>query len=92
MLKLPDLTAQPLNLAARVFNFTANKIDIRHRSLPQSIRTNQERNCKPLGIEGLTGGALGLVIGALARAFCLGGLVVLVELRHAAFPINCTRG
>jgi hypothetical protein len=32
MLKLPDLTAQPLNLTAHVFDFTANEIDIRHCS------------------------------------------------------------
>ena len=57
-----------------------------------SIRTKHEQFCKPLGIEGVTVGALGLVIGALARAFCRGGLLVLVELRDAAFPINRTRG
>jgi hypothetical protein len=32
MLKLPDLTAQPLNLTAHVFELTANEIDIRHCS------------------------------------------------------------
>ncbi len=93
MLELTDLTAKPLNLTAHVFDITANEIDIRHCSrFPRSIRTNHEQNCKPLGIVGLTVGALALVIGALAGAFCLGGLVVLVELRDAAFPINRTRG
>ena len=77
MLELTDLTAKPLNLTAHVFDITANEIDIRHCSrFPRSIRTNHEQNCKALEIEGLTVGALGLVIGALAEAFCLGGLVV----------------
>ena len=93
MLELTDLTAKPLNLTAHVFDFAANEIDIRHCTrFPRSTRTKHEHNCKPLGIEGWAVEALGLVKGTLAGAFCLGGLVVLVELRDAAFPINRPRG
>jgi hypothetical protein len=52
MLKLPDFTAQSLNLTAAVLDVSTNEIDVRHCPSPENQPELREhnKNSKPLGV------------------------------------------
>jgi len=52
MLKLPDFTAQSLNLTAAVLDVSTNEIDVRHFGPPKISQSvpEQNKNNKPLGL------------------------------------------
>jgi hypothetical protein len=90
-LKLPDLSALPVNLVAHALDFAPNEFDVWHaQPLRKPIRTKQEQECKA----SVSGGDLNSTFAAISVHFIGGGraCVFCMELRHAPFAFNRTQG